>query len=78
MIALSCKNVIIDGVSYVKTGSFDNEGPLEDTNLYVLTAKMLKSGSVFSSKASGTVDFDSTNLEVPGLIEVGSGGFLKY
>ena len=78
MIALSCKNVIIDGVSYVKTGSFDNEGPLEDTNLYVLTAKMLKSGSVFTSQASGTVDFDSTNLEVPGLIEVGSGGFLKY
>ena len=78
MISLSCKNVVIDGVSYVKTGSFDNEGPLEDTNLYVLTAKMLKSGSVFSSQASGTVDFNTTNLEVPGLIEVGSGGFLKY
>lgn len=78
MIALSCKNVIIDGVSYVKTGSFDTEGPLEDTNLYVLTAKMLKSGNAFSSTASGTVDFDSSNLEVPGLIDVGSGGFLKY
>ena len=78
MIALSCKNVLIDGVSYVKNNSFDNEGPLEDTNLYVLTAKMIKTGNVFTSEISGSVDFDSTNIQVPGLIDVGSGGFLKY
>jgi hypothetical protein len=78
MIALSHKNVLIDGVGYVKTGSFDSEGPLEDTNLYVLTAKMIKTGNVYNSQSSGSVDFATSNIEVPGLIEVGSGGFLKY
>jgi len=78
MIALSCKNVLIDGVGYVKNNSFDTEGPLEDTNLYVLSAKMIKTGNVFTSEISGSVDFDSTNIEVPGLIDIGSGGFLKY
>lgn len=78
MIALSCKNVLIDGVGYVKSNSFDTEGPLEDTNLYVLTAKMIKTGNVFNSEISGSVDFDSTNIQVPGLIDIGSGGFLKY
>lgn len=78
MIALSCKNVLIDGVGYVKNNSFDTEGPLEDTNLYVLTAKMIKTGNVFTSEISGSVDFDSTNIQVPGLIDIGSGGFLKY
>lgn len=78
MIALSCKNVLIDGVGYVKSNSFDTEGPLEDTNLYVLTAKMIKTGNVFNSEISGSVDFNSTNIEVPGLIDIGSGGFLKY
>lgn len=78
MIALSCKNVLIDGVGYVKSNSFDTEGPLEDTNLYVLTAKMIKTGNVFNSEISGSVDFNSTNVEVPGLIDIGSGGFLKY
>lgn len=78
MIALSCKNVLIDGVGYVKNNGFDTEGPLEDTNLYVLTAKMIKTGNVFTSEISGSVDFNSTNIEVPGLIDIGSGGFLKY
>lgn len=78
MIALSSKNVLIDGVGYVKNNSFDTEGPLEDTNLYVLSAKMIKTGNVFTSEISGSVDFDSTNIEVPGLIDIGSGGFLKY
>ena len=78
MIALSCKNVLIDGVGYVKDSDFDTEGPLEDTNLYVLTAKMVKTGNVFTSEISGSADFDSSSIEVPGLIDIGSGGFLKY
>jgi hypothetical protein len=78
MIALSHKNVLIDGIGYVKNGGFDTEGPLEDTNLYVLTAKMIKTGNVYNSQASGTVDFATGNIQVPGLIDVGSGGFLKY
>lgn len=78
MIALSCKNVIIDGVYYVKNDAFDTNGPLEDTNLYVLTAKMIKTAGVFNSQGSGSLDFDTSNSEVPGLIDVGSGGFVRY
>lgn len=78
MIALSHKNVLIDGVGYVKNASFDTEGPLVDTNLYVLTAKMIKTGNVYNSQSLGSVDIATDNIEIPGLIDVGSGGFLKY
>jgi ABC-type tungstate transport system substrate-binding protein len=42
MIALSPKNVFINGVQYVKNGNFESEGPLDKSNLYVLKATMLK------------------------------------
>lgn len=78
MIALSCKNVIIDGVGYVKNGEFETEGPLDDSNLYVLTAKMLKTGNVFASQSDGTIDFNTSNAEIPGLISTGNNGYLRY
>lgn len=78
-IGLSCKNVFIDDVRYVKAGgNFDVEGPLEKSNLYVLKAKMIKSGSSFSSQSEGLSDFNSSNSEIPGLIDIGSGGYVRY
>ncbi|WP_395051669.1 hypothetical protein, partial [Flavobacterium sp.] len=38
VIALSHEKVFINGVGYVKNGSFNSEGPLDKSNLYVLTA----------------------------------------
>ncbi|WP_339889853.1 hypothetical protein [uncultured Flavobacterium sp.] len=78
MIALAHKNVIIDGVGYVKNGEFETEGPLEDTNLYVLTAKMIKTGNVFASQSDGTIDFNTSNSQIPGLISNGNNGYLRY
>jgi len=77
MIALSHEKVWINGVGYVKNGSFNTEGPLEKSNLYVLTANMLKTGNVYNSQGSGNVDFDGSQVEVPGLISTES-GYVSY
>lgn len=78
MRALSCKNVFIQNVQYVKNGEFETEGPLEDSNLYVLTAKMIKAGSVFSAQSDGLDDFDFGGSEIVGLIDAGSQSYIKY
>lgn len=75
--ALSHENVTINGIGYVKNGNFNTEGPLEDSNLYVLTATMMKTGSVYNSQASGSNDFNSTSVEVPRLISTES-GYVSY
>lgn len=77
MIALSHEKVWVNGVGYVKNGSFSTEGPLEKTNLYVLTANMLKTGNVYNSQGSGNIDFDGSQVEVPGLISTES-GYVSY
>jgi len=77
VLALSHENVTINGVGYVKNGNFNTEGPLERSNLYVLTASMIKTGSVYTSQSSGNMDFDGTAVEVPGLISTES-GYVSY
>lgn len=76
--ALNCKNVFIQNVQYVKNGEFETEGPLEDSNLYVLTAKMIKAGNVFNSQSDGLDDFDFGGSEIVGLIDAGSQNYIKY
>ncbi len=46
--ALSHNQVFIDGVGYVKNGSFNTDGPLGQSNLYVLTATMIKTGNIYN------------------------------
>jgi hypothetical protein len=75
--ALSHENVTINGVGYVKNGNFNTEGPLENTNLYSLTATMIKTGSVYNSQTSGNLDFNGSEVEVPGLIETDI-GYVSY
>lgn len=75
-IALSCENVTLDSVGYVKNSDFETEGPLGQTNLYVLTAEMIKTGNVQSNKKSG-YDFEVSNVEVPGLINA-TNDYLRY
>lgn len=77
VIALSHEKVFINGVGYVKNGSFNSEGPLDKSNLYILTATMIKTGSVYNSQTSGNMDFDGTAVEVPGLISTDS-GYVSY
>jgi hypothetical protein len=75
--ALSHEKVSINGVGYVKNGNFNTEGPLEKSNLYVLTATMIKTGNVYNSQTSGNLDFDGSAVEVPGLISTES-GYVSY
>lgn len=75
--ALSHEIVTINGVGYVKNGNFNTEGPLEESNLYVLTATMMKTGSVYNSQNSGSLDFNSSSVEVPALIAT-ENGFVSY
>lgn len=77
MEALTHEELYINGVRCIRTGDFNTEGPLGDTDDYVLTVTVLKRGSVYNSQTSGNNDFDSTGVEVPGLIETDS-GFVKY
>lgn len=79
LIALSCKNILIDEVGYAKTESgFESEGPLEKSNLYVLRAKMIKNSGSFKSTSDGNTEFNYGNVAIPGLIEIGNDGFVKY
>jgi Icc-related predicted phosphoesterase len=76
--ALSHEKVTIDGVGYVKSGNFNTEGPLNDSNLYVLTATMIKTGNVYNSKtAGGSIELVDDAIEVPNLITTNS-GFISY
>lgn len=76
-LALSHEKVLINDVGYVKNASLNTEGPLEDSNLYVLTATMIKTGGVYNSQNSGSLDYDGSAIEVPGLIETDS-GYMRY
>lgn len=77
MIALSHKNVFINGVQFVKNGNFETEGALEESNLYVLKAPMAKTGIVYNADSSMGDDFNTGSIEIPGLIQTEI-GFLRY
>jgi hypothetical protein len=77
MIALSHKNVFINGVQYVKNGNFESEGPLDKSNLYVLKATMFKTGIVYNADSASGDDFNTGSIEIPGLIQTEI-GFIKY
>jgi hypothetical protein len=74
--ALAHKFLFIDGQQYVLDGSPDVEGPIERSNLHVVKAKLLKSGEPFRNNGN-EFGFDTTNIDIPGLIET-EDGFVKY
>jgi len=75
-IALTHETVVINGVSYVKNASFNTE-PLGETNLYVLSAAMVKTGNVYNSKSNDTFDYSPEPTEIPNLIETDE-GYVEY
>ncbi|MGG5506693.1 MULTISPECIES: hypothetical protein [unclassified Myroides] len=78
-IALSHDTVYIDGVGYVLESDFETEGPLGQTNLYILTAKMIKNGHSYSNRPTNDIIIidDSPMTEVPGFINVDPSSFLQ-
>ena len=73
VIALSHKIVRIDGVEYVKEEIEVSEA-LGATNLYQVTATMVQSNSAYKGS---DFNFDETGVEIPALIQTGT-GFVKY
>src|SRR5690606_13582151 len=77
-IALSLDTIFIDGVGYSKNAEFTKEA-LGSTNLYKVTAQMIKNGFVFnSSMNSNEILVENPNINIPGLIENNSNGFIEY
>lgn len=76
-IALSHDTVKVNGVDYVKASGFTSEGPLGETNLYVLTAGMIKTGNVYSSKSNDSFGYTDDNIEIPKLIK-SDVGYIEY
>lgn len=74
--ALSHEEVFINGVGYVKNGSFNIEGALGDTNLHIVVATMMKTGNVYNSQSGSSFGF-SGDIEIPGIITTDS-GFVQY
>lgn len=75
--ALSHDNLYINEVGYVKNDNVELEGPLEDSNLYLIKAKMIKNGNVYNSQSAIGDDIVSGSLQTVGLVDYG-GGFIRY
>lgn len=75
--ALSHDTVKIDGVGYVKD-SIDVGDVLDDTNLYIVKALMIKAGEVFNSQVGDdNSEFSNESIEIPGIVDTGE-GFVIY
>ena len=76
-IALSCENVFINGLGYVKNGSLEPE-PIENTNLHNLIAEMIKTNINYNNNTQGQEGLDDgyINFNIPEFINLG-GKFLK-
>src|SRR5690606_22277393 len=75
-IALSMDIIYIDGVGYTKNNEFNKEN-LGETNLYKLTASMIKNGFVYNSNIEGSefIEIDN-NVNITGLISVDQDGYI--
>lgn len=71
--ALSHTDILINGVSYVKNSSIEVEGALEETNLYIVTATMIKGENAFNSVYGIDEDIIDTPIEVPRILKSGDG-----
>jgi len=76
-IALSCENLFINGLGYVKASSLtiDNE---DNTNLEGIKADLIKNGVNYNNTNNNNTGFDITygGLDIPSFI-IDSGSFLK-
>lgn len=76
-IALSMDSVFIDGTGYTKNSEFNKEN-LGSSNLYRLTASMIKNGFVFNSNRDNSEIITDGVINVPGLIVSQITGYIEY
>jgi len=69
VLQLSCDSVIIDGENYIKNGSgIEHDDAEGKSNLYVVTATMLKAGKGYNS--NGIYDSSFAPIDVPNLVSI--------
>lgn len=73
-IALSCENLFINGVGYVKDGSLEVT-PLKNTNLHDLKVSLIKTNINYNNNKQGKVgvDYDYIDINIPAFITTGEG-----
>lgn len=77
VISLNHKFVFINNEGFVVDGEPEVDGPLDDSNLYVVTSKMLKTGKSYNIQSVGEIPLIGTlDIEIPGMIEW-DGGFIE-
>lgn len=76
---LSNDTIFIEGTQFVKNGTLEKEGPLEESNLYKLKAKMLYANSSISTYTGGIeIVIDDINIDVPNIKINDAGEFISY
>lgn len=76
---LSNNMVFISSQQFIKNGNLEKEGPLGDSNLYKLKAKMLYAqGGLNSNESENELITENENLDVPNLKITDSGKYVTY
>ena len=77
VIALSCENVFINGIGYLKNGNLGVE-PIENTNLHEVVAEMIKTNINYNTNTRGQEGVDDGYLpfDIPTFIDA-NGTFIK-
>lgn len=78
VIGLSCDNVYIDDIGYIKDGDIKVEN-LQNTNLYKVEAKMLRTGYNYNNLTFGDtgVDYGYREFNIPPIIGDNLGNLIK-
>lgn len=76
---LSNNTIFIESQQFIKNGELEKEGPIEESNLYNLKAKMLYVNGVLNANAT-EIDLvtETESLEVPLLKITDDGRFINY
>jgi len=77
VVALSCENLFVNGVGYVKDGNIDTEN-IDNTNLHEVTATLIKTNISYTNFKQGQtgIDSGSATFEAPQIITTGT-NFIK-
>lgn len=77
VVALSCENLFINGIGYIKNDEIEVEN-LFGTNLYTVTAILLKTNINYNNNRQGQEGLDDGTIEfnIPAFV-LGDGGFVK-
>ncbi|AUC15408.1 hypothetical protein BTO06_09775 [Tenacibaculum sp. SZ-18] len=74
-LALSHKFVIINGIGYKRAENPEKEKQGR-SNLYVVKAKMIKSGSAFINNSGIILQEENTSITIPSIINIGNGQYV--